>query len=295
MSWNQGGGGYGSTKAYTDEPGMGEYRDDPGGRGGYQDQGYGNFTKLCDQISSNIFTINSGANNIDKAMKSIGTHKDGVQLRDKIHDISTSTQKVVNETMRLFKRMASQRNIDKRNRMQLDRLKSQFQEAVQRFSRLQKTAAERVRSTTALGDREVKPKKTSDWLDDEDYTSHTGNYVEGSGAPNQQLLEQELVIDNDLNLIREREDRIRQLESDILDVNEIFRDLGAMVHEQGEVIDCIEGNVEKASGNVESGAEQLTQASKYQKKARKKMCIILIIFVIIAAIITIILVTQLHR
>lgn len=56
------------------------------------------------------------------------------------------------------------------------------------------------------------PYHVSPLQDDEDYISHTEDHVEGSGAPNQQLLEQELVIDNDLNLIREREDRIRQLE-----------------------------------------------------------------------------------
>lgn len=33
--------------------------------------------------------------------------------------------------------------------------------------------------------------------------------------------------------------------------------------------DCIEGNVEKAYGNVESGTEQLTQASKYQVSVPK--------------------------
>jgi t-SNARE complex subunit (syntaxin) len=40
--------------------------------------------------------------------------------------------------------------------------------------------------------------------------------------------------------LQERERSIRQLESDIIDVNTIFKDLATMVHEQGEMIDSIE-------------------------------------------------------
>lgn len=40
--------------------------------------------------------------------------------------------------------------------------------------------------------------------------------------------EQELMLD--------RETRIRQIEGDILDINQIMRELGALVHQQGETI-----------------------------------------------------------
>ena len=53
-------------------------------------------------------------------------------------------------------------------------------------------------------------------------------------------------------------------QSDISDVNQIFKELGAMVHEQGEVIDSIEASVEKTEVFVGEGASQLRQASNYQ-------------------------------
>ena len=99
---------------------------------------------------------------------------------------------------------------------------------------------------------------------------------------------QEVAVDSDLALLQEREERIRQLESDILDVNEIFRDLGALVHEQGDVIDTIEANVEQTHGNVEAGNEQLVSASRYQRKARKKMCILAVVLVVIAGVLALI-------
>ncbi|CAB4061442.1 STX12 [Lepeophtheirus salmonis] len=70
---------------------------------------------------------------------------------------------------------------------------------------------------------------------------------------------------------------MRQLESDIVDVNTIFKDLATMVHDQGEFVDSIEANVESTQVRVSEGTEQLRQAEQYKMKARKKkfmmMCI----------------------
>ena len=49
-----------------------------------------------------------------------------------------------------------------------------------------------------------------------------------------------------------------------MDVNTIFKDLATMVHEQGETIDSIEGNVESASIQVHEGTDQLRQAEMYK-------------------------------
>lgn len=70
----------------------------------------------------------------------------------------------------------------------------------------------------------------------------------------------------DLNELREREQAIHKIETDIVEVNQIFKDLATMVHEQGEVIDSIEANVETASMQVQQGAQQISKAREYQVK-----------------------------
>ena len=94
----------------------------------------------------------------------------------------------------------------------------------------------------------------------------------------------------------ERERAVTQLEADIMDVNQIFKDLAAMVHDQGELVDSIEANVETSSIRVSEGTEQLRQAERYQvravtvsvllhllvqNKARKKKMILAIIGVVV--------------
>lgn len=49
-----------------------------------------------------------------------------------------------------------------------------------------------------------------------------------------------------------------------MDVNQIFKDLGQMIHDQGAVVDSIESSVEHASQDVEAGTQELHQAVNYQ-------------------------------
>ena len=65
-----------------------------------------------------------------------------------------------------------------------------------------------------------------------------------------------------------------RLESDTQQLNEIFTDLARIVHEQGEIVDSIEANVEHATVYVDEGAGNVRQALDYQNKARQKQMII---------------------
>ncbi|XP_059170940.1 syntaxin-7-like [Physella acuta] len=268
---------YGTLREYRDDPDEREYRDN-----------MTSVSDLIEQISSNIYKVNNGANAVERAMKMIGTDRDTEQLRDKIHETSQATNKIVKSTTKLLQTAAGKK-ADKDKKIKLDLLKSNFQDAVQRFQSLQKTAAAKVKTSVKLGGH-TQPKLVDfgDYGDDQKVSA-----AEEQQRRTQILKEQEVVIEDDLAVIREREERIHQLEADILDVNEIFRELGALIHTQGEVIDTIDSNVERAFTNVESGQEQLIKAAEYQRKSRKKMCCLVVIFLVIAVIVTIIIVVSL--
>lgn len=103
-------------------------------------------------------------------------------------------------------------------------------------------------------------------------------------------------------LIQERETEIREIETGIHELHEIFRDLGTIVHEQGEMLgspsthdstflvnhlsvtDNIENNVSSIAVDTSGAAEELTAAHEYQRKAgRRAAClgIVLIIVVVV--------------
>lgn len=47
-----------------------------------------------------------------------------------------------------------------------------------------------------------------------------------------------------------------------MDVNQIFKKLGHLVHEQGEMVDSIEANVEMASTRVNEASKEISRASE---------------------------------
>ncbi|NXW05764.1 STX16 protein, partial [Fregetta grallaria] len=65
------------------------------------------------------------------------------------------------------------------------------------------------------------------------------------------------LVEHNTLMVEEREREIRQIVQSISDLNEIFRDLGAMIVEQGTVLDRIDYNVEQSCMKTEEGLKQL--------------------------------------
>ncbi|XP_077991192.1 syntaxin-7-like [Glandiceps talaboti] len=265
------------------------------GQTGYQQLGDSELRELTEQCSNNIFKINTNASALEKTIRQIGSSTDSPALRNKIHNTQQTTNSIVGKTARLLKELTNlSRGATKQQKLQVDRLKSDFEGTVKGYSTVQKKVADKLRSCPAPQVQERRPP--------EGYGSHDGydnygndrtQFMEEEDRRQErlaQLQEQDQVIDFDQGMMEEREDRIREIEADILDVNQIFKDLATLVYEQGELVDTIEANVEKAVDNVEQGNVQLVQASSYQKKARKKMCILLLILVIVGGVIAVIIV-----
>lgn len=78
------------------------------------------------------------------------------------------------------------------------------------------------------------------------------------------------------NLIRQRDQEISNIEEGITELNEIFKDLGNVVQQQGIMVDNIEANIYSTSGNTAMASRELNKASRSQKSANK-WCLYLLI------------------
>lgn len=84
------------------------------------------------------------------------------------------------------------------------------------------------------------------------------------------------------NAVRDLEERhkdIKKLEKSILQVHTMIIELSKLVQLQGEMIDNIELNIQKAKDYVMKGEKNIGKAKKNMESARKKKCIILIIII----------------
>lgn len=91
-----------------------------------------------------------------------------------------------------------------------------------------------------------------------------------------QMTQQQLLYLEEENIqeAQQREQEINSVVRSIVELNQIFKDLGQMVLDQGSVLDRIDYNVEKAHTQVYQGYKQLEKAHAYQTRHRKMWAII---------------------
>lgn len=84
---------------------------------------------------------------------------------------------------------------------------------------------------------------------------------------------QDLAIEN--RIAHEREEGIRRIQSQVSEVNQIFRDLASIVNEQGQQFTTIEEQAEASSSNTKQAVRELKKTSDRQRSQRERLCCML--------------------
>uniref|UniRef100_F6Y3T4 t-SNARE coiled-coil homology domain-containing protein n=1 Tax=Ciona intestinalis TaxID=7719 RepID=F6Y3T4_CIOIN len=252
--------------------------------GSYQNSGgTQDYTRLTQLIGTNIQKIAQNVQEFKRMVNQLGTNQDTPDLRNRLHQRQHHTNQISKDTARYLKDVkglpSTQAAAEQRRRKtQTERLMADFSDVLNSFQAAQREAATTEKECVAR----VRASSTAHQEPGSDVLIN----IQGSCGflfSTMQDQQQATVSAEELQDIEERETAIRQLEADIMDVNMIFKDLGTMVHEQGEMIDSIEANVEHAEQDVVQGNVQLVQARASQSSARKKklICFILLIVAIV--------------
>nr|XP_034981782.1 t-SNARE domain-containing protein 1 isoform X2 [Zootoca vivipara] len=183
------------------------------------------------------------------------------------HTTQQETNKTITTCTNAIRQLSEViRGSSRQERLQLDRLKNQLSDAIQRYGTVQKKIAEKSKALLPKGQssrKQQSPRTPFSNLADDEKIFSGGDSVWMEQNQEHALLSE--ITEEDLEVIRQREEAIQQIESDMLDVNQIIKDLASMVYEQGDTIDSIEANIETASSNVQSANEQLAKASQHQR------------------------------
>ncbi|XP_043339359.1 t-SNARE domain-containing protein 1 isoform X3 [Cervus canadensis] len=213
--------------------------------------------ELFQEASANIFQVNSSVTSLEQSLRSLGTPGDTQELRDSLHTVQQETNRTIAASASALKQTAELlRGCPQQERLQLDRLKTQLSDAVQRYGVVQKKIAEKSRAllpTAQRGGKQQSPQAAFAELADDEKIFNGGD---GMWPGHEQALLPE-ITEEDLEAIRLREEAILQIESDLLDVNQIIKDLASMVSEQGEAIGSSSG---KASCGRSSSPEPAVAA-----------------------------------
>ncbi|XP_066592155.1 syntaxin-7 [Prorops nasuta] len=243
------------------------------------------FGRLSQTIGTSILKILQNVSSMQKMVNQLGGSTESQELRNQLHQIQHYTQQLAKDTSvnlldlsRLTNNSSAVSPGEQRQRrMQKERLQEEFTSALNNFQSVQRLAASKEKEMVK------KAKASVGIIPFGEKKQET--LIELQDSRTQKVIQQhQMQEEQNLRMLEEQEASIRRLESNISDINQIFKDLGALVYDQGEVIDSIEASVERTEVCVGEATSHVRQASIYQNKLRKKKCILIIIGVVIVSI-----------
>ncbi|KAK0446855.1 t-SNARE [Armillaria borealis] len=229
------------------------------------------FMSLQSSLSLQVFKINANIQGIRKLVEQLGTPRDSNVLRKRLHDLTESTQSMVKRGSEDLKKLAVLQGGLPHQHASLQKTSRDFQLSLSSFQHAQRASAERQR--TVVEDVRMAVEDDHDHQPDQ----HQSLLLQSRLSPHE-LAYQE-------SLIQERENDIREIESGIHELAEIYRDLGTIVGEQGEMLDNIEANISSVALDTSRASEELTTAAHYQRKAGKRAACLMIVLTVVTAIV----------
>lgn len=179
------------------------------------------FTSLYDAIGQNITAIHTSSKQLEKLWKLTGKAKDLGALQEQIHNINSETNERIEQTSQDFKRLqVVLRHGDRQQKLQLERIKSDFQHVLEKYSAQQRrnSKASRQSYNAAVASQ----RKTASSMETE--------------LLQQQQQQEQAELEREHNMLVERQRQVEQLEADVVDVNIIMKTLSRLVGEQAEVV-----------------------------------------------------------
>lgn len=239
------------------------------------------FDRTAEEASNALLEVNNQLVTLRKLLSSLETRK-GLESSDKlntkcfksIENLTDSLKSLghnVKELTTYDELNASQLFTREKVSRELRNSLLEFQELQDKFTKV--TTAISAEAKTAL-----------------EQHRHQQQDQENSLSQRQEMVLEQDEINNEefiyqQSLIREREEEIQNIEYGIQELNQIFGDLGAIVQEQGTMVDNIESNIYRVSGATKDAAGELSKALRYQRRSgRRTLCLLMIVGVILAVV-----------
>ncbi|KAI0930315.1 hypothetical protein AcV5_007066 [Taiwanofungus camphoratus] len=94
--------------------------------------------------------------------------------------------------------------------------------------------------------------------------------------------------------LRRRDRELTEIAKSIAQLAELFKDLSAMVIDQGTLLDSVEYNIEQTAVQVQEAVKELDVATRYQKNTGRRTCVLLLLLIIFGLIVALIIKIRRH-
>ncbi|XP_044951977.1 syntaxin-22-like [Hordeum vulgare subsp. vulgare] len=245
----------------------------------------------ADATRALVFQITTAVSSYRRLLNSLGTPKDTPTLRDQLQKTS---HKVLQLAKDAKEKLTSTAEADKSTGTSADKrvadmkLAKDFAATMEEFRKLQNLAIQREMAYKPVVTQSAQPS----------YTTNDGR-SDSDKMPEQRALLAEpnrlevLQLDNEIvfneAIIEEREQAILDIQQQIGEVHEAFKDLATLVHAQGGVIEEIDTNIDNSAAATNEAKKEIGKASKTQKSNSSLLCLLMVIFGVVLLIVIIVL------
>ncbi|CCC70958.1 hypothetical protein NCAS_0G00710 [Naumovozyma castellii] len=254
------------------------------------------FQSLKESIQAQLFEINGQIGTLQQFTSSLQNSLQTGQIRTKvvenvikrastnIHNVN-SLMKQCNDVVQRIDSL-DPNELDKVQIIQREKLVRDVRYSINEFQETQKEYTQLVKS--------INDKNKSALLQDQSVKNYTDDDSNKAALSQEQDRQEQLQqqqqqhveiirepINNEefayqQNLIQERDREITNIEQGITELNEIFKDLGAVVQQQGLMVDNIEANLYSVHDNTQMASKELNRARRSQKVSTK-WCLYLLV------------------
>ncbi|XP_009596738.1 syntaxin-22-like [Nicotiana tomentosiformis] len=243
-------------------------------------------------IVAYVFQINTSVATFQRLVNILGSPKDTLQFRHKLHGTRQKIGELIKETSAELKQAieSDQHSQSSATRKIANgKLAKDFQSVVKKFQKAQQLAAQREAAYTPFISQETNPCRSQE-LQISSSARPESSSVILLECKRQELvhLEHEILLNE--AIIEEREQGIMEIQQQIGEVNEMFKDMALLVHDQGIMLDDISSNIQSSHDATARAAQQLTKASKIQPCNSSMSCLLVVIFGVILLIIIVLVV-----
>ena len=260
-----------------------------------QDESMQDFSSTIAQCQSNIKAIEA---KIDQLIRLKGevissTGQEERDISNKINSIVNSVNTTQNQMDKLIKELKAMLSMEQEDKNDPEiRIKNnlfgsmlkKYQNTCMRFQREESDIKNLI---------ETKLVRAAEIAVNQELTEEQRKEVIENPQMIQQMYENKLTgaahikLQNAVRDLEERHRDIKKLEKSILQVHNMIIELSKLVSLQGEMIDNIEVNIQKAKDYVLKGEKNVVKSKKNLESARRKKCIVLLIVIGILVVILI--------
>ncbi|CAF4799697.1 unnamed protein product [Rotaria sp. Silwood1] len=193
------------------------------------------FQRLHNALSTNLKKISDNVTDLEKLVQKLGTPEDSEPLRERYHRLQNETKNIMQQTNDALQELNNTRVLteaDQRRKKTLtDSLPKQYLATLNRFQEAQRLGARKEKESL---DRARAISFHQHGISDSPFGD---DFVSG---PTHDQFQRQAVLpieqEVDMRALRERDEQLRELETNIVEVNELFKDVAKLVHDQGAVI-----------------------------------------------------------